>query len=84
MYKQIPKQTKEEIIAKIKNGETVAEVSNQYGINLKTIYGWLRTQVKPDASIIEMNKLRRENDELKRIIGLVTLELERGKKNKNY
>lgn len=84
MYKQISKQTKEEIILKIKNGETVAEAANQYGISQKTIYNWLRIQVKPEASIIEMNKLKRENDELKRIIGLVTLELERGKKNKNH
>lgn len=84
MYKQIPKQIKEEIILKIKNGETVAQAANQYGISQKTIYGWIRNQVKPDGSIIEMNKLRRENDELKRIIGLITLELERGKKNKNH
>ena len=29
------------------------------------------------------NRLKKENDELKRIIGLITLELERGKKNRN-
>lgn len=84
MYKQIPKQIKEEIIVKIKNGETVAQTADQYGISQKTIYGWIRTQVRPESSLIEMNRLKRENDELKRIIGLVTLELERGKKNKNY
>ena len=84
MYKQIPKQIKEEIIVKIKNGETVAEISNQYGVSPKTVYGWIRNQVKPESSLIEMNKLKRENDELKRIIGLITLELERGKKNRNH
>lgn len=84
MFKQIPKQTKEEIILKIKNGETVAQVSNQYGISPKTIYGWLKIHVKPETSIIEINKLKKENNELKRIIGLITLELERGKKNKNH
>ena len=33
-----------------------------------------------DVSIIEYNRLKRENEELKRIIGLITLKMERGKK----
>ncbi|MGB9680896.1 MAG: hypothetical protein ACPLYC_01700, partial [Minisyncoccia bacterium] len=33
-----------------------------------------------EISIIEYNRLKRENEELKRIIGIITLELERGKK----
>jgi len=82
MFKRIPVQTKEEILSKVKNGETVVSVSSQYGISPKTIYGWLRNQVKPEVSILEVNRLKRENDELKRIIGLITVELERGKKNK--
>lgn len=81
MFKKVPIQTKEEILAKVKNGETVVSAANQYGISSKTIYAWLRNSVKPDISILEVNRLRRENDELKRIIGIVTLELERGKKN---
>jgi len=81
MFKKVPTQTKEEILTKVKNGETVISVSSQYGISSKTIYAWLKNQVKPDISILEVNRLRRENDELKRIIGIVTLELERGKKN---
>jgi len=81
MFKKVPTQTKEEILTKVKNGETVISVSSQYGISSKTIYAWLKNQVKPEISILEVNRLRRENDELKRIIGIVTLELERGKKN---
>jgi len=81
MFKKVPIETKEEILAKVKSGETVVSAANQYGISSKTIYGWLRNSVKPDISILEANRLRRENDELKRIIGIVTLELERGKKN---
>lgn len=84
MFKQIPTNTKEEILAKIKAGGKVADLSSQYGISPKTIYGWLRSKVAPNVSLIEVNRLRRENEELKRIIGLVTLELERGKKNRNH
>jgi len=66
---------------KIKNGEKVVELASQYGISPKTIYGWLRNQVNPQVSIAQLNRLKRENEELKRIIGLITLELERGKKS---
>lgn len=84
MHKQIPKQTKEEILEKVKNGEKVVDLASQYGISGKTIYNWLRVQVKPDISLMEWNKLKRENEDLKQIIGLVTLELERSKKNRGH
>ena len=84
MFKAVPKATKEEILSKIKNGEKVMDVGSQYGVSPKTIYTWLRNQITPQASVIELNRLKRENEELKRIIGLVTLELERGKKNRHY
>lgn len=83
MFKKVPTKTKEEILSKIKEGATVAETAEQYGISPKTIYNWLRNQVKPDISLMQYNRLKRENDELKRIIGLITLELERGKKNQH-
>lgn len=83
MFKKVPIQTKEEILLKIKNGAAVAETADQYGISSKTIYAWLRNQVKPEISVIEFNRLKRDNEELKRIIGIITLELEREKKN-NY
>ena len=84
MKKRIPKATKEEILAKIKNGEKAMDLAAQYGISDKTIYNWLRVQVKPDISLMEWNKLKRENEDLKQIIGLITLELERSKKNKRH
>lgn len=84
MFKQVPKEIKEEIINKVENGQRVGEVATQYGINPKTIYGWLKRQIKSEVSTIELNKLKRENEELKRIIGIITLELERRKKNRDH
>jgi hypothetical protein len=81
MFKKVPVQVKEEILCKIKNGASVLDTASQYGMSSKTIYAWLRNQVKPEVSLIEFNRLKRDNEELKRIIGLITLELERGKKN---
>ena len=82
--KQIPKQTREEVLLKIKEGEKVMVLAEQYGISSKTIYAWLRNQVKPEITLSAWNKLKRENEDLKQILGLVTLELERGKKNRNH
>ncbi len=83
MYKRVPNAIKEEILGKTKEGMSVADASSQYGISAKTIYNWLASQTRPEVSVLEHNRLRRENEELKRIIGIMTLELERGK-NRNY
>lgn len=80
MFKRVPIKTKQEVLDKVKNGMTIAEAAKQYAISAKTIYTWLSNQVRPEISVIEYNRLKRENEELKRIIGLVTLEFERGKK----
>ena len=81
MFKRVPSETKNEILARVKNGQSVSEVAKQYAISTKTIYTWLSNETRPEISILEYNRVKKENEELKRIIGLITLELERGKKN---
>jgi len=83
MFKRVPIETKQEVMDKVKNGMSIADAAKQYAISTKTIYTWLSNQVRPEISILEYNRLKRENEELKRIVGIVTLELERGKKNRN-
>jgi len=83
MFKRVPLETKNEIVGKVKAGVSVAEVAKQYAISTKTIYGWLSNQTRPEISVLEYNRLKKENEELKRIIGIITLELERGKKNRD-
>lgn len=83
MFKRVPVETKREVMDKVKAGMSIAEVAKQYALSTKTIYTWLSNQVRPEISIIEYNRLKKENEELKRIVGIITLELERGKKNKN-
>lgn len=79
---KIPKEKKEEILAKVKAGEKVASLASQYGISPKTIYGWMRVDSGEEVvSIIKYNKVIRENQELKRLIGELTLDLSLGKKN---
>ena len=80
--KIIPLEIKNEVLAKAKSGERVAVLASQYGISDKTIYTWLRLDSQePVVSILKYNKLKRENEELKRLVGEVTLEMSLGKKN---
>jgi putative transposase len=82
MYPRIPKEKKDEILAKIKTGEKVVALSAQYGINAKTIYYWLRSDTGEEVvSVLKYNKLKRENEELKRLIGELTLDLSLEKKS---
>ncbi len=81
MYPPIAREIKEEILHKIKTeGFSVSVAAKTYGVSTKTIYGWLSKQNEKVPSILENSRLRRENQQLKEIIGLVTLELERSKK----
>lgn len=82
MFRAVPKQIKEEVLAKIKGGERVADLAKQYGISDKTVYTWLAKLVTPEVSLVEYNRLKRENEELKKIIGIMALDLELEKKRK--
>lgn len=84
MFKRVPQEIRNEIIGKVKNGLSVAEASQQYAISTKTIYAWLSNQTRPEISVLEYNRIKKENEELKRIIGIITLDLERGKKNRGH
>lgn len=78
----IPAEIKAEVLAKAKTGEKVSALANQYGISIKTIYTWLRVDSGEQViSIVQYNRLKKENDELKRLIGELTLNMSLGKKN---
>ncbi len=80
--KIIPAEIKLEVLAKAKSGEKVAALAAQYGISDKTIYTWLRIDTGENVvSLIQFNKLKRENEELKKLVGEVSLALSLGKKN---
>jgi transposase-like protein len=82
MPRHIPQERKDEILLAIKNGTSVHEASVQFGPSVKTIYAWLRGQTdNTGTSSLEIARLRRENAELKEIIGWFTLKEKRGEKN---
>jgi len=76
----ISNEIKEEVIAKVKAGQKVTDLAGQYGISTKTIYNWLRGQVTEQVSYREYKRVMKENEDLKKILGVLTLELEKSKK----
>ncbi len=84
MGKHIPQTTKELVITSIKeNGLTVVEAAAKFSVSTKAIYRWLNDQTdNGHTSILEMNKIRRENQQLKEIIGMLMLDQEKTKKNR--
>ena len=76
----INKEVKEEVLSKVKVGETVSSLAQTYGISVKTIYGWLRWNTTNKVSWMEHIRLKKENQQLKEIIGVLSLEVAKSKK----
>lgn len=82
MAKLTDQDLKGRIIDKLKSeGLTVGQAATEFGVPKNTIYGWLRKKAVGDPGVLEISRLRRENKELKEIIGGLALDMERRKKN---
>lgn len=83
MAKPIPKEIKDQILERVKEGkETVVEIARQHAVKVNTVYGWIGDNVNGvNSEVLESNRLKRENQKLKEIIGSLILQAERGKKN---
>ena len=82
MSKHHEESLKQEVLEKIKNGKSVPDLAAEHSLSVNTIYTWLRKQAdNTGTSNLEIAKLRRENQELKEIIGLFALDKKRAEKN---
>jgi transposase-like protein len=82
MSKRISEEIKQKIVERIRNeGLSVPKAAEEFGISRNAIYRWIGAKAKGEPSILEISKLKKENAQLKQIIGGLTLEMERGKKN---
>jgi len=65
MAKRYPKETKDEVLEKIREGQRVSEVAKAYGINDMTIRTWLERDTESTAAeTLEISRLKRENETL--------------------
>lgn len=78
----INSEVKKEILDKVKSGNTVKEIANQYGVCDRTIYAWLKVGIVDTISALELGKIKKENQILKEIVGALTIELEKLKKKR--
>lgn len=69
-----------EILRRVKDGEIVVDVAAEYGISPKTIYNRLSSKTTADPSALEMSRLKRENKALKELVGKITYDLSKEKK----
>ena len=84
MSEPIKKEIKEEILFRIKNeGLSVPDAAAHYGINRRTIYGWLASAGINNPSTQKLRELTNENDRLYAIIGRLSTELNRIKKGRS-
>jgi len=85
MFKPIPKPIRDKILHSIKHeGLSVSDAGRKYTVSPKTIYTWLRKEVEHNISILEHNRIKRENEALKKLVGELMLNQEKLKKNKYH
>ena len=83
MAKHLDSALRAKILGEIKEGAKVTEASAKYGVSANAIYGWTKAEAdNSGTSPLEVARLRRENHDLKLIIGALTLEKGRAEKNK--
>lgn len=82
MFNQISSDVRDQILARVKEGkERVSVIASEFGISPRTIYSWLSKGIGGiNRDQLELNKLKRENLQLKQIIGELMFEKSRGKK----
>jgi transposase-like protein len=74
---------REQIINRIKtDGLSVAQAAKEHGVAEQTVYNWLGKKADSVPSLLEFAKLRRERDELLRLVGEMTMRLSEAQKKK--
>jgi transposase-like protein len=77
-------EVRQQIIERVKQGDKpIPDIAAEHGISPNVIYGWLSREAAAPPSILELTKLKRENQALLELIGKITLELSTVKKKSN-
>ena len=80
---KIAPELKEQIINRIINeGVSVTEAAKDHGVSDVTIYSWIAKKVDGQPTLSENIKLKRENEQLFKFVGEMTLKLSETQKKK--
>lgn len=73
--KYVSADVKKQILERLRNdGIPVAQLATEHGLSPRTIYDWLSKGATSAPTWLELNKLKRENQALKELIGVLTYE----------
>jgi transposase-like protein len=79
-YPSLNETQKSEIINRVSDkGERVSDLAREYSVVPKTIYNFLRSKANQPQAVLELAKLKRENEALINIIGSLVAESRLGK-----
>lgn len=81
-FKVVPKEIKDQVLARVKEGVPVLRLASEHGISTKTIYTWISKESAKTPGVLQVAKLKREKEALLKLVGELTLRLTRGEKNK--
>jgi len=82
-FPSLASEQKKEIIDRVREkGEKVSDLAKEYGVVPKTIYNVLSRTTQNSGAILELAKLKRENEALLRIVGELIVDQKLGKKIK--
>lgn len=83
-YERVSTELKEQILHRIRTeGISATQAAQEHGVGVKSVYYWLRKSTAMPSNILQMNKLRRENEDLKKLLAEAVLMNERSKKNRS-
>lgn len=73
-----------QILERIKTGVPATQVAREHGVSYKTVYGWLAKSTTSSPGILETSRWQREKRDLLEMIGILSFELTKIKKNRSY
>lgn len=80
---RISSEVKEQILRRVREeGVSVKQAAQEHGISDQTVYDWLGKGAAGAPTIGEFVKLKRDKEELLRLIGELTLQLSSGQKKR--
>jgi transposase-like protein len=84
IHSRIAPDIRKQILHRIRTeGVSATQAAREHGVSTATVYAWLRRSTTLPSNILQLNKLRRENEELKMLLGQAMLMNERSKKNQS-
>ena len=68
----VKKEIREELLKKVREGMSVKDAAERYGVSTASIYNWLGRKADGKSEILELSRLKRENEALYQLVGRLT------------